>query len=362
MHIGIVLSSLGAGGAERVVALVSRHWADQGHQVTIFAFDRPDDLCFHDLDPRVRTVRLGIGNAGGRKRATPMVLRRIRQLRSAFTAHRPDAIVSFLFKINVLTLIASRGLGIPVAVSERNHPVLQPAHPAWRRLVSWTYPWADLIVLQTEASRASMDPSIRSRCVVIGNPIGHFPRSAEPEGRKILAAVGRLERQKGFDLLIDAFALVERRHPDWVLKIWGDGPLRAQLDDRIRSEGLEGRVVLAGLSKGPADWIAQSSAYVVTSEYEGFCNALAEAGMAGLPRVATLFEFGAREQIENEVDGLLVAERDPRTLAEALDRLMSDPELRKRLGTRAADSGKRFAPERILVSWDHLLTLLRQDS
>lgn len=355
MHIGIVLSGLGAGGAERVVALVSNHWVSQGRRVTIFTLDRPDDVCFHELDGRVTLVRLGLASSGGRKRAAGLVYRRMRGLRAAFRAHRPDVLVSFLFKINVLSLLATRGLGIPLAVCERNHPLLQPAHPIWRALVRWTYPWADAVVLQTEASRAAMHKSVRASCIVIANPVSRFARAPEPDGPKSLAAVGRLEEQKGFDLLIDAFARIADRHPDWTLKIWGEGPLKAELAARIAANGLDGRVVLAGLSNGPAGWIRDSSAFVITSAYEGFGNALAEAGAAGLPRVASWFEFGAREQITDNVDGLLLPTRDVDSLASALDRLLSDRELRRRLGDAAAESGVRFSPHRILASWDDLL-------
>jgi glycosyltransferase involved in cell wall biosynthesis len=246
-----------------------------------------------------------------------------------------------------------------VAVCERNHPLLQPAHPIWRKSVRWTYGWADTIVLQTEASRSAMHESVRSHCIVIANPVTRFERTPEPEGQKRLAAVGRLESQKGFDLLIDAFARVADRHPDWTLKIWGEGPLRADLEDRIKARGLDGQAVLAGLSKGPEGWIRDSSAFVITSEYEGFGNALAEAGAAGLPRVAAWFEFGAREQITDDVDGLLLPIREVGSLAAALDRLMSDRELRRRLGEAAAESGQRFAPARILADWDDLLVRLR---
>ncbi len=354
MHIGIVTSGLGAGGAERVIALVSAHWVAAGHKVTLFTFDSPADPVFHPLDPQVRLVRLGLPSGGSRFGT----FRRIRALRAAFRRETPDAVVSFLFKINVLTLLAAAGLKVPVAVSERNHPRLQPAHPAWRWLARLTYPHARAILLQTEASRAAMPAPLRSRCRVIPNPVSRFDRTPEADGPKILSAVGRLDPQKGFDQLIAAFARIAPDHPDWTLRIRGEGPLRPALAHQIEGLGMAGRIELPGLSNGPGGWIRESAAFAMTSRYEGFPNALAEAGLAGLPRIATRFQFGADEQIEDGVDGLLVEPGNIPSLAMSLDRLLSDRGLRDSLGKNARDSGRRFLPGRILHLWDGLLPLL----
>ncbi len=354
MHIGIVTSALGAGGAERVIALVSAHWAQSGHQVTLFTFDRPDDPIFHPLDPRVRLVRLGLPPGG----AMAGTIRRIRALRAELRHHRPDAVISFLFKINVITLLAASGPGLPVAVSERNHPRLQPGHPAWRWLARLSYPRARAILLQTEASRSALPPALHRRCHVIPNPVSGFERVPESDGRKHLAAVGRLDAQKGFDHLIEAFARAAPAHPDWTLRIWGEGPLRPVLTAQIEHLGMAGRIELPGLSDGPGGWIRDSAAFVMTSRYEGFPNALAEAGIAGLPRIATRFRFGAEDLIEDEVDGLLVEAGNVPALASALDRLMGSRSLRDQLGAAARDSGGRFRTDRILHLWDAILPLM----
>jgi glycosyltransferase involved in cell wall biosynthesis len=360
MRISFVLAGLGAGGAEKVVALVSAHWVARGHRVSVIAFDAADAPTYHGLDPAVRVVRLALppDRGGGALR----ILRRVGRLRRELRRDRPDFVIAFLFKVNIITLLAARGLGIPVAVAERNHPGLQAAHRLWSRLRRWTYPWASRLILQTEASRAALPPALRGQGVVIPNPIDRHARTPEADGPKILAAVGRLDRQKGFDLLLQGFALVEQRHPDWTLVIWGEGPERSALEAERDRLGLATRVVMPGLSAGSADWIGRAAAFVLSSRFEGFPNALAEAMAAGLPVVAFDCEFGVGTMLSHEHSGVLVPLGDVGALADALHRLMSDKPLRDRLSQRALEQSRLFSAPLVLKRWDRLLTLSGPDA
>ncbi|GGE14556.1 amylovoran biosynthesis protein AmsD [Polymorphobacter glacialis] len=353
MHIAILLSSLGAGGAERVLALLTGHWTANGHRVTVIAFDSESDPVFHDFGAGVSQLRLGLPPGG----SSPIGLlaRRTMRLRRILRTERPDIVVSFLFKINVTTLIAAMGLGIPVIVSERNNPDRQQAHPIWPLLRSLFYPSAAALVLQTEASRKALSRSQAAAGVVIANPITCWPRRPEPEGRKTLVAVGRLDAQKGFDLLLQAFAVVAALHPAWDLVIWGEGPRRADLEAQVAALGIGDRASLPGLSDKPGDWIASASAFVLSSRFEGFGNAMAEAMAAGLPVVAFDCDYGVAVLADRDVDCLVVAPEDVSAMAAAIDRLLGDPALRHRLGTAASISARRFAAPAIFAQWDALL-------
>jgi glycosyltransferase involved in cell wall biosynthesis len=173
----------------------------------------------------------------------------------------------------------------------------------------------------------------------------------------VLAATGRLAWQKGFDILIEAYASIAHRHPEWTLVIWGEGELRADLEDRVRKLGLGDRIRLPGNSRSPEAWISGADAFVMSSRYEGFGNALGEAMAAGLPAVSFACDYGPTEIIEPEVDGILVPRIEAPALARELDRLLSDAGLRERLGAAALLSTRRFHPARIFREWD----LLRAD-
>lgn len=356
MTIALILSSLGAGGAERVIALLANHWVAKGRPVVVIAFDHDTDPVFHHFDPRVRMVRLGLPPAGrGRLTVAWRSLRRLFRLRAVLRDVAPDIVVSFLIKINVTTLIASAGLGIPVIVSERNHPARGNGNALWPKLRQRLYPHARAIVLQTEASRAVMPAALLPLCTVIANPITSFDRSSEPATGHILAAVGRLEQQKGFDLLLDAFATVAARHPDWTLMIWGEGPLRGALEAQRERLGLADRVALPGTSATPGGWISLASAFVLSSRFEGFGNAIGEALAAGLPVVAFNCEFGIDKLTEDGRAGLLVPAEDIAGLGAGIDRLLGDKALRDRLGNRAREMATRFSPESIFADWQVLL-------
>jgi glycosyltransferase involved in cell wall biosynthesis len=355
-HIVLVLAGLGAGGAERVISLLAGDWAARGRIVTIVAFDSPDAPIFHRLHPAVRVVRLGI-SAGGPNplRGLSTVARRYRALRQALGALEPDITISFLTKINVLTLLACLGTNRRVMVSERNNPRLQHASSLWTMLLARLHWRADAIVMQTRKSCECLGTNARARARVIHNPIAVAPVVGPERAPFVLSATGRLTWQKGFDMLIDAFATIADRHPQWTLTIWGEGEVREALQHQIEGYRLSERIQLRGNSRSPGDWVGQSDAFVMSSRYEGFGNALGEAMAAGLPVVSFDCDYGPSEMLRDEHDGLLVPPNNVAGLAAALDRLLSDAELRARLGKAASVTARRFKPSAIIGQWDQLL-------
>ena len=320
----------------------------------MIAFDAPDDAVYHDFAPGVRLIRLNVpaGTGGGGIRQAG---RRLLALRRAISAGHFGIVVSFLTKINVLTLLATRGLAIPVVVSERNNPRRQHASRAWRAMLALLYPRATAIVMQTERSKSCLPPSQRERAYVIPNPIMLTSALPPPSEEMRVTAVGRLEAQKGFDLLIDAFARIVDNRPDWRLVIWGNGPLRDELAAQAAQRGIGERVSFAGNSQMPGGWIKPSGIFVLSSRFEGFPNALGEAMAAGMAVIAFDCEFGPREFITSGVDGLLVPAEDVQALANALESLMCDSRRRAMLSSSAASSIRRFEHEIVCQKWLRLL-------
>ena len=358
-HVCIVIAALGAGGAERVIAWLAARWLDLGARVTIVSFDRTGDSIYHDIPEAAELERLAIAARGGRWSFVPPTLRRIAALRRTLMERQPDVIVSFLTKINVLTLAATIGMTAPVIVAERNNPQRQPSHWLWKVALRRLYRRATAIVCQTQASTICIPEPCRSRVRVIANPVMTSDgRRGTFQPAQHVVGVGRLEPQKGFDLLIDAFARVAGRHPGWTLDIWGTGPEHHALRARALRRGVGGRVCLRGLSDRPGGWIDETGLFVLASRYEGFPNVLGEAMAAGLPVLATDCAFGPSALIDHDVNGLLVAGEDCAALAGALDRMLGDPELRRRLAAAAPEVARRFAPARIAAAWDDLLATM----
>ena len=352
MRIAFVLAGLGAGGAERVVSLIASRWVEWGWQVSVIAFDAPQDPVFHAFAPGVEFIRLAIPSSG-----LGAVIGRAQQLRAALNRLSPDVTISFLTKINALTLLATLGTGLRVIVSERNNARLQAVNPAWKIALALLYRRARQIVIQTEASRAALPAPDRLRATTIPNPVltpvATIPAPADPP--PIITAVGRLTHQKGFDRLIDAFARIAQRHPAWRLVIWGEGPARAKLVAHAASLGLAERIAFPGLSPAPGDWVHQSGLFVLSSRFEGFPNVLAEAMAAGLPAIAFDCDYGPAEMITHGEDGLLVPQNSVAGLSRAIDALLSAPEQRRALGMAARRSITKFAMDPIIERWTNLV-------
>ena len=367
MKVLFLISSLGCGGAERVTACLSNHWAGKGWDVTIMTL-AGCDRDFYALEPSVRRSALGLSRDSRHMLSGALNnMRRLVRLRREIRERRPDVAIGMMTGANCLLALACAGLGLTVLGSERIHPPLFPLSPVWQRVRRLTYPHLDGIVAQTAQSACWLRENAGARSVtVIANPLEYPLQSHEPRvdpkdilgggpGRKVLLAVGRLEAQKGFDRLLEAFARLAPRVPDWRLVILGEGGLRAELHRQAATLGIAERACFPGRVGNIADWYMAADLYVLTSRYEGFPNTLLEAMAHGLPVVAVDCETGPRDVIRPGVDGLLVPQGDQTGLTAALERLMSDESLRRRLGREARSVRERFATARIARLWEDFM-------
>ena len=170
-----------------------------------------------------------------------------------------------------------------------------------------------------------------------------------------VVAMGRLVKQKGFDLLLKAFGQCAAKHAGWSLVIVGEGHERQCLEALAADLGIQDRVRLAGLVKEPVSILRGADIFVMSSRYEGFPNALLEAMACGLAVISTDCATGPRDIICDGVDGVLVLPNDVGSLAAAMDRLMADKVERQRLGAKALAVTERFSGEKIMKQWDELL-------
>jgi glycosyltransferase involved in cell wall biosynthesis len=341
MRIAFIVPSFGAGGAERVASLLCNWWAKQGHTVSAIAFEASDAERLYTLDAAVTLRQIACFNRR-RSLASSVAtnIRRLIRLRSALNDFRPDVIVSFMTEANVVALWAAFGLGIPVVVSERNQPD-RPGLGAWRRAARrLSYPMAAALVMQTEAIAEWGKKRFRVPVLVIPNPVHPTPVSkrCEEASGKHLIAVGRLVRQKGFDILISSFAKIARAHPNWKLIVYGEGPDRGALEAQIRSLSMTDAISLPGLSRDIAAVYARAALFVLPSRFEGYPNVLLEALASGCPVVATDCPGATAEILQNGRYGVLVPPEDVHALASALDRLMSDQCLRTTYSQRAKEA------------------------
>ncbi|MCC6244307.1 MAG: glycosyltransferase family 4 protein [Gemmatimonadaceae bacterium] len=358
MRICCVIASLGSGGAERVMMELCTGWIQRGYDVTLLTLsDGGDD--FYRVPEGVARIALGLaGVSSSPMHAMRANVWRVASLRRALRDARPDAIVSFTDRTNVLTLLAARALQVPVVVSERIDPRRHNPGAAWRALRRATYPGAAAVVVQTERVREWAEGVVaRERVAVIPNPQRAIAGTPAPVGTRAprMVAMGRLVPQKGFDTLLRAFAHVSDSFPEWRLDIFGEGPDRDALEALATSLALGDRVLFAGRTVQGDAILREASVFVLSSRYEGFPNVLLEAMTAGCACVATDCDAGPAELLSPNTAGLLVPVDDVGALAESLRRVCSDTALRERLSVAAKEASARYRPEVVLDQWDSVL-------
>jgi len=357
-RVTLVCSSLTNGGAERVAADLCRYLHEQGRDVTLLTLTG-DDADDYECPEGVRRVRMEI------RRAPLSVLHRVWYLfsrvlavRRKLIALKPDVVVAFIDIANMLVLVALFGTGIPVIVSERIHPAYNPIARLWFWARQVIYPLARSVTVQTEeGAEWFRRNSLIKHPIVIPNAI-RYRRDLEAlsavvfdEARHpFVLAIGRLDKQKGFDLLLEAFGRSGLPGAGWNLVILGRGRELAALKQQAAALGIANAVTFAGFVEvGP--WLAQADLFVLSSRFEGFPNALMEAMQ--MQRACISFDClsGPSDLIENEQNGVLVAPQDVAALSAALKRLAADPALRSRLGAEAGKVSERFSHTRIYGKW-----------
>jgi len=361
-RITLVISSLGTGGAERVLAGMCNYWAEAGLDITLVTL-RTDIPDHYAVDPRVQRVEEDLfwtsHNVFTRLRD---MWSRIRQLRSTILQTRPDVVISFIDKNNIRVLLSLWSSGVPVIVSERSVPQMEQLALAWRLLRRITYPRAAAVVAQTAMVKSWLEAAVHPRMVrVIPNAVAAQPLNPDRVHSRRVVAMGRLSSEKRFDLLLRGWAELEAKEgkekkEGWQLSIVGDGELRCALQSEAERLGVSASVTFHGNLEDPTEVLGDAAFFVLTSAYEGFPNALLEAMACGLPAISFDCPGGPADIIRDGVDGLLIADGDVAELARSMQLLMDDAAQREALSQRASEVIQRFSQQAVMQLWNDLIT------
>ena len=262
---------------------------------------------------------------------------------------KPDVTLSML-KISSIMNAFSKGPGLKV-LSERNNPAKKSA--GYKRWNNLCFRKADRVIFQTETIRNHYSSSIRKKGVVVPNPV--LVDCKATGGSKRIVTMGRLHPQKNHAMLIKAFALFSKNHPEHTLHIYGKNNGEAKkLNPLIESLSLTDKVFIEGFKNPVHSFIADAEQFVLSSDYEGTPNALLEALMMGFPCITTDFE-GIQELLGEDAPCLVTPVGDEVALAEAMARLADDSALRETLSTRAVQFAQAFSMEKIVPKWRDVL-------
>lgn len=286
----------------------------------------------------------------------------LKTIRKAIASFAPDKVLSFLNSVSPKVLLSLTGIGIPVVVSERNDPYAdRAAGKPFNNFLWWlSYKKASHVVYQFDTFRKFFPGKYRSRRTsVVPNIVLPAPLkkkwpavvdgSIPHEGPVRIIAVSALAERKRIDRLLNYFAEIHKACPATVLSICGDGPLRDLLEIHAETLGISGCVRFEGNVTDVPKRIAASDLFMMTSDREGFPNALVEAMSAGLPCVMLKCHEGLHEIIRHGYDGFL-PEDDEAFIGTAI-RLCRSEKLRKTVGERAASVADKFSPDKVLPLW-----------
>jgi glycosyltransferase involved in cell wall biosynthesis len=261
-------------------------------------------------------------------------------------------------------LLAARLAPRDVLTVGQEHLHLTSHRPRLTSDIRRHYPGLDALTVLTAHDEAAY----RQVLTGSGTQLWHIPNAVprldggiSPLDAHVVVAAGRLTRQKGFDLLIAAFAPVARRQPSWQLRIYGSGPERDRLRALIDDFGVGAQVRLMGREKRMGAAMAAASVFALSSRFEGFGMVLVEAMSKGLPVVSFDCPHGPGDIVSDGVDGILVPPEDVGGLAAALLELIEDPDRRRRYGEAALQKARGYAMEAVGSRWDALLGSLGSD-
>lgn len=344
MNITFLTASLGSGGAERVVSLLANRMAAMGHQVEIICL-LYDDIYYKTVSEVKLTVvpRECPGN----------LAKRLWWLRGYVMRSETDVCIAFTEGVYCATICSLLGTKIPVIASER----LDPSAMSWQRnlLKKIFLPRADWLVVQTEHIKRFFKGNMARKTSIILNPVNDQVFHITPcEKENTIISVARLFPQKSQHVLIEAFAQVSNRFPDWKLVIYGEGPRRKSLQLIIERLQLTGRVLLPGRTEKVIDKLNQAKIFALSSEYEGLSNAMLEAVCVGLPIVSTRVS-GTDELVQDGVNGYVVDTGNVKAIAQALERLMENGQMIEQFGNESKRLAEQFRLDTIVHEWLRLI-------
>lgn len=216
---------------------------------------------------------------------------------------------------------------------------------------------SDAIVALTRGDAAEWKK--KENVFVIPNMIKEMPeRQSSCEAHRVVSA-GRLIYQKGYDLLIEVWSMVYKKHPDWRLDIFGEGEEKTRLSASIKQFGLEGSITIHPFTQDIFYEYINSSIYALPSNYEGFGLVIIEAMACGIPCVAFDCPYGPSEIVADKVNGLLVENNNIKQLAASLNFLIENPQLRVEYGKKGRESAHRYLINNVMSMWNHLLLQMK---
>lgn len=360
MKILFCIPAMTKGGAERVMSIIANDMAKE-NEISIMCL--ADKKIEYALNNKIKVNALDKNI----KYKNKMLINYMRYkiLKKYIITYCPDIIISFLPTPSFLSVIAKGNSKVPIIICDRNNPSKEYSSFVKKILMEALYPKANGFVFQTNEQKQFFNKRIQEKSTVIFNPIkDEFLNSDKLiQKENTIISVGRLVEQKNQKLLINAFARISDKYKEYSLKIFGDGPLKTNLQNQIDNLKLNDKVFLCGICDDIKTELEKAKVFVLSSNYEGMPNALIEAMAVGLPVISTDCPCGGpKELIQNEINGILVDVNNEENMANKLDILLSQTQKANRLGKEAEKIKEKLKTENILKQWKDYIKKIYEEN
>lgn len=374
----LLMSAWGMGGTIRTTLNFAGYLASQGYEVEILSIGRGrDQPFFGEFPPGVKVTPLDDKRPGKEPNRFLHPLRRAMRKRSSVLIHPVDYAAKG-FNVWIDWQLAKRlrrktgfligtrpGLNLlavdlappGLVLVGQEHMHLQEHPEILQKATKRRYPGLDALAVLTEKDRKRYSRHLREQI-----PVARIPNTvrdlggvqADLSAKRVLAA-GRLTRQKGYDRLIKTWEMIADKHPDWELRICGDGPGRQKFEMMIEKRELGDSITLAPASKDLGAEMANASIFVLSSRWEGLPLVLLEAMSVGMGIVSFDCPTGPAEVVKDHMNGLLIRPRKMAVLADGLSEMMSDEDLRRRCAAGAVETAREYSMDVVGPRWETLL-------
>ena len=365
----------GTGGLERIITFkanyLAEHW--EGSEIYILTSEQIGRPIHYDLSPKVKHLDLNVPfdwpfNQSPISKFLKYPYRYWlfkKRFSKTLKELRPDITISTLRReLNFISSIHDGSIKIGELHYTRHFHkekgIIGLLNMYWvKTFLKHLQSLSKLVILTHE--EANFWPEL-SNLYVIPNPIATFGNQLSDCSQKQVMAAGRYSDEKGFDLLIESWSIVSKRHPDWKLHIYGEGDLKEKFTKLIDELQLNNNCLLHHTVSNIAEKYCMSSIFVLSSRYEGFGLVLAEAMSCGIPCVSFDCPHGPSDIIKDHEDGLLVEKENIKELADKICYLIENENVRIKMGHKARENVKRFLPENVMPQWKNLFESLTYSS
>lgn len=351
--------TLKAGTERAVVNLANNLAKEENLQITILSCSKTNNKPHYYIDEKVNIDYLGLNSLLETikfKRAI-WYIKFICELKKYIKINRPNIVIGTMHNFNSILPLIRNNKFKNIGCEHLCYAFSAGTLSKYIRKIM--YKKLDYVVTLTDEDALNYK-KINKNVISIPNNISFYPDRGAKLDNKIILSVGRLTYQKGFDMLIDVFKLVNEKHKDWKLRIVGGGELKEELEEKINVNNLKDYVELVGSTNNVELEYKEASIYAMSSRYEGFPMVLLEAKSYGLPCISFDCPTGPKEIINQSKDGIIVDLNDVKAFANSISKLIENDEMRKQYGINGRQDVLTYSEDNIRLKWLKLFKCLSE--